>query len=302
METALGMTKYVLVRAYVPHLRADGWANVADMDRLNLGLKVLPTISKEASKFCKMLVPHTIDGVLTLPHEFLTSYTRNYPYKPRTWPISPVLNAPTTPFAAVPTASTWQRDARAFCALRDAWDAVDATAWRWAWRWVALDKTHPLSCAVDGYLVLDRHFRPSRTARPAPAAVPADDAISADDAAAAPAPAAEIVEWEFHVLFSTTYGAPELRLRATWADGAPLSLAEVRRELGDFDGVVSREAHPVTGEAFVLFHGCCAAEKVDALGGDGSLLAWFAAVAPTVGLRVPPDAWRALRRAAEGAT
>ena len=222
--------------------------------------------------------------------------------------------AASLPFATVPTASTWQRDARAFCALRDAWDAVDATAWRWAWRWVALDKTHPLSCAVDGYLALDRHFRPSRTARPATAAVPADDAISADDAvpaddaisaddaAAAPAPAAETVEWEFHVLFSTTYGSPELRLRATWADGAPLSLAEVRRELGDFDGVVSREAHPVTGEAFVLFHGCCAAEKVDALGGDGSLLAWFAAVAPAVGLRVPPDAWRALRRAAEGGT
>ena len=179
----------------------------------------------------------------------------------------------------------------AFCAL----------PWDWDWRWVPLETSHPLSCAVEGYLVLDRHFRPARRAVPTLPLV-ADDAgllstsmVEADDDAAAlrdDAPQATI-EWEFHVLLSTAYGAPELRLRATWVDGAPLSLDQVRAELSS-EVVISREEHPVTGESFVLFHGCCGEDRVDAHG-DASLLVWFAGIAATIGLRIPPEQWHRLR-------
>ena len=201
-------------------------------------------------------------------------------------------------------ASSWTRSAQEFCALRDVWEAAESEApWRWDWRWVALEARHPLSCAVDGYLVLDRHFRPSACApreRAAPETTWCDEACDVADEAAAPRRDGFAIEWEYHVLFSPTYGTPELRLRATWHDGRPLSLDEVKRELSSSQDVISREAHPVTNEPFVLFHACCEPERAGALGGDASLLAWFATVAPTVGLRIPPERWRALRAREEG--
>lgn len=100
MDTALGMTKYALVRAYVPHLRDEGWGVLAGGDR-RLGLPILASMSREVydSGYLRMLVPYTVNDVpwkVIIPHEFLTSYNRNNPFKPRLWPASPISPATTT--------------------------------------------------------------------------------------------------------------------------------------------------------------------------------------------------------------
>jgi len=210
--------------------------------------------------------------------------------------------------AAAEARSAWANEARAFVALGDAWASGGGGApWAWDWRWVPIDGRHPLSCAVAGYLVLDRHFRPARAAPEARRAA-AEDAVRGDDdddAAAAAVVGPRTIEWEYHVLWSTVYEAPELRLRAAWGDGgAPLSVDAVRDELAlpaaaavAAVPILSAEAHPATGGAFLLVHGCCDGDRAAALG-DASLLAWFAALAPSVGLAVPPEKWLALRREA----
>mmetsp|Transcript_25985 Transcript_25985/g.77995 ORF Transcript_25985/g.77995 Transcript_25985/m.77995 type:complete len:198 (-) Transcript_25985:32-625(-) len=182
-------------------------------------------------------------------------------------------------------AADWPRQARAFVALNEHWRAAGVGPWRY----VALDAAHPLSCFCEGYLAWERHFRPRRGAMSAADDVGADDA---DDAAAARRPAEDAVEFEYHILPSSAYGTPELRLRACDAAGAPLALDALRAEL---DGAViaSWDEHPVTGARFALLHGCCDGERAEGLG-DASLLAWFVGLAPALGLRVPPDRWRRL--------
>ena len=147
--------------------------------------------------------------------------------------------------------------------------------------------THPLAACVDGYLVWERHFR-----APIAAAAP-ECCASEEDAACAPRDAS-LDEWEYHILPSTAYGSPELRLRVSRYDGAPRSPAEIRRVFAG-DAVLSWEPHPVTGELFCLVHGCLDGDAGD----DASLLAWFSRTARLLGLRVPPEKWRALRDAWE---
>ena len=158
----------------------------------------------------------------------------------------------------------WSREAQAFVALRDAWAAAGvAPQFPWAWRFERVPPTHPLAACVDGYLVWERHFR-----APIAAAAP-ECCASEEDAACAPRDAS-LDEWEYHILPSTAYGSPELRLRVSRYDGAPRSPAEIRRVFAG-DAVLSWEPHPVTGELFCLVHGCLDGDAGD----DASLLAWF---------------------------
>ena len=143
---------------------------------------------------------------------------------------------------------TWSREAQAFVALRDAWAAGVEPQFAWAWRFERVPPTHPLAACVDGYLVWERHFR-----APIAAAAP-ECCASEEDAACAPRDAS-LDEWEYHILPSTAYGSPELRLRVSRYDGAPRSPAEIRRVFAG-DAVLSWEPHPVTGELFCLVHGC----------------------------------------------
>ena len=181
----------------------------------------------------------------------------------------------------------WSREAQAFVALRDAWAAGVEPQFPWAWRFERVPPTHPLAACVDGYLVWERHFR-----APIAAAAP-ERCASEEDAACAPRDAS-LDEWEYHILPSTAYGSPELRLRVARYDGAPRSPAEIRRVFAG-DAVLSWEPHPVTGELFCLVHGCLDGDAGD----DASLLAWFSRTARLLGLRVPPEKWRALRDAWE---
>ena len=110
----------------------------------------------------------------------------------------------------------WSREAQAFVALRDAWAAGVEPQFPWAWRFERVPPTHPLAACVDGYLVWERHFR-----APIAAAAP-ECCASEEDAACAPRDAS-LDEWEYHILPSTAYGSPELRLRVSRYDGAPRS-------------------------------------------------------------------------------
>lgn len=197
-----------------------------------------------------------------------------------------------------PLLQNWSREAQAFVGLRDAWvaDAV-RPPFDWAWRVEPVPRTHPLSVCVEGYLVWERHFRaaPDDMAATLAATTLAEDASEApeEDAARAPSDAC-LDEWEYHILPSMAYGTPELRLRVSRYDGAPRSPAEIRRAFAG-DAVLSWEPHPVTGELFCLVHGCLDGDAGD----DASLLAWFSRTARLLGLRVPPEKWRALRDAWE---
>ena len=95
-------------------------------------------------------------------------------------------------------------------------------------------------------------------------------------------------------LLQSSGGELPLRLRVSRYDGAPRSPAEIRRVFAG-DAVLSWEPHPVTGELFCLVHGCLDGDAGD----DASLLAWFSRTARLLGLRVPPEKWRALRDAWE---
>ena len=132
--------------------------------------------------------------------------------------------------------ANWTASAKAFVALRAARDAAAADARPWAWRWVALDADEPLAGTFEGYLVWDRHFRASAAAVAA--------AAPSEDAAEAPRPP-PLDEWEYHLLPSTTYDAPELRFRAARGDGAPLTLAEIKSALPDLP--VASRAGAVVG-------------------------------------------------------
>ncbi|NWX62813.1 ATG10 enzyme, partial [Promerops cafer] len=114
----------------------------------------------------------------------------------------------------------------------------------------------------------------------------------------------EVVRYEYHVLFSSSYQVPVLYFRACCLDGRPLTLDEIwgsvhasyqaRLQEGPWDTITQQE-HPILGQPFFVLHPCRTNEFISAvLRGSQEhhrhtnyITLWLSTVGPVVGLNLP---------------
>uniref|UniRef100_A0A8C2RWN8 Ubiquitin-like-conjugating enzyme ATG10 n=1 Tax=Capra hircus TaxID=9925 RepID=A0A8C2RWN8_CAPHI len=81
--------------------------------------------------------------------------------------------------------------------------------------------------------------------------------------------AAEVIKYEYHVLYSCSYQVPVLYFRASFLDGRPLALKDIwegvhecykmRLLQGPWDTITQQE-HPILGQPFFVLHPCKTSE------------------------------------------
>ncbi|XP_056369966.1 ubiquitin-like-conjugating enzyme ATG10 isoform X6 [Oenanthe melanoleuca] len=116
--------------------------------------------------------------------------------------------------------------------------------------------------------------------------------------------AEEVVRYEYHVLYSSSYQVPVLYFRACFLDGRPLTLDEIwgsvhasyqaRLQEGPWDTITQQE-HPILGQPFFVLHPCRTKEFISAvLSGSQEhhrhtnyIILWLSTVGPVVGLNLP---------------
>ncbi|XP_059473274.1 ubiquitin-like-conjugating enzyme ATG10 [Neocloeon triangulifer] len=110
----------------------------------------------------------------------------------------------------------------------------------------------------------------------------------------------EMVVFEYHILYSLSYGVPVLYFNAWKSDGSLLEIEKVW-DLASSPykdavkeskwGAVSQQDHPIIGKPYFFFHPCNTARLLeDVCSGDpksNRVLAWLSLVAPLVGLSIP---------------
>ncbi|MBN3297110.1 ATG10 enzyme, partial [Amia calva] len=114
----------------------------------------------------------------------------------------------------------------------------------------------------------------------------------------------ELIRYEYHVVYSSSYQTPVLYFRASSSDGRPLTLEEMWASVGDhyrarllqgpWDTITQQE-HPLLGQPFFVLHPCRTQEFMSpivtaAKGENRSLnyiIAWLSIVGPVVGLSLP---------------
>ncbi|NXV57575.1 ATG10 enzyme, partial [Molothrus ater] len=127
---------------------------------------------------------------------------------------------------------------------------------------------------------------------------------SDDCQAAGVCSAEEVVRYEYHVLYSSSYQVPVLYFRACCLDGRPLTLDEIwgsvhasyqaRLQEGPWDTITQQE-HPILGQPFFVLHPCRTNEFISAvLRGSQEhrrhinyITLWLSTVGPVVGLNLP---------------
>uniref|UniRef100_A0A3B3VE11 Ubiquitin-like-conjugating enzyme ATG10 n=1 Tax=Poecilia latipinna TaxID=48699 RepID=A0A3B3VE11_9TELE len=113
-----------------------------------------------------------------------------------------------------------------------------------------------------------------------------------------------VVQYEYHILFSCSYGAPVLYFRAFTLEGKSLALEEMwstihpnyRLRLQNCPlNAISQQEHPLLGQPFFFLHPCRTEEfmglMLQAAQDQGRpvnyVLSWLSVVGPVVGLDVP---------------
>ncbi|XP_031952286.1 ubiquitin-like-conjugating enzyme ATG10 isoform X1 [Corvus moneduloides] len=114
----------------------------------------------------------------------------------------------------------------------------------------------------------------------------------------------EVVRYEYHVLYSSSYQVPVLYFRACFLDGRPLTLDEMwesvhasyqaRLQEGPWDTITQQE-HPILGQPFFVLHPCRTNEFISAVLGSSQkhhrhtnyIILWLSTVGPVVGLNLP---------------
>ncbi|XP_072462333.1 ubiquitin-like-conjugating enzyme ATG10 isoform X3 [Notamacropus eugenii] len=127
---------------------------------------------------------------------------------------------------------------------------------------------------------------------------------SDDSEVAGPAAASEVIRYEYHVLYSYSYGVPVLYFRASFLDGRPLTLKEIwdgvhqfykARLLQEPWSTITQQEHPILGQPFFVLHPCKTNEFMTSLlensGKDkrntNYITLWLSIVGPVVGLNIP---------------
>uniref|UniRef100_A0A8D0GK19 Ubiquitin-like-conjugating enzyme ATG10 n=1 Tax=Sphenodon punctatus TaxID=8508 RepID=A0A8D0GK19_SPHPU len=116
--------------------------------------------------------------------------------------------------------------------------------------------------------------------------------------------ASEVIRYEYHVLYSTSYQAPVLYFRACFLDGRPLTLDEIWKGVhecyrarllqGPWDTITQQE-HPILGQPFFVLHPCRTNEFMSSVLANSRkqnrnvncITSWLSIVGPVVGLSLP---------------
>ncbi|XP_062469877.1 ubiquitin-like-conjugating enzyme ATG10 [Pezoporus occidentalis] len=114
----------------------------------------------------------------------------------------------------------------------------------------------------------------------------------------------EVVRYEYHVLYSSSYQVPVLYFRACFLDGRPLTLGEIWRSVhacyqdrlqeGPWDTITQQE-HPLLGQPFFVLHPCRTNEFISSIlissrtynRHTNYIILWLSTVGPVVGLNLP---------------
>ncbi|XP_014742008.1 PREDICTED: ubiquitin-like-conjugating enzyme ATG10 isoform X1 [Sturnus vulgaris] len=125
-----------------------------------------------------------------------------------------------------------------------------------------------------------------------------------DSQAAGACSTEEVVRYEYHVLYSSSYQVPVLYFRACFLDGRPLTLDEIwgsvhasyqdRLQEGPWDTITQQE-HPILGQPFFVLHPCRTKEFISAVLSSSQdhhrhtnyIILWLSTVGPVVGLNLP---------------
>ncbi|XP_077144680.1 ubiquitin-like-conjugating enzyme ATG10 isoform X2 [Ranitomeya variabilis] len=111
----------------------------------------------------------------------------------------------------------------------------------------------------------------------------------------------EVIHYEYHVLYSISYQAPVLYFRASFLDGAPLTLDAIWDRVHDsykprlLHGpweTITQQEHPILGQPFFVLHPCRTNEFMSSVQGstdrEGNYItSWLSTVGPVVGLSLP---------------
>ncbi|XP_062985721.1 ubiquitin-like-conjugating enzyme ATG10 [Elgaria multicarinata webbii] len=173
----------------------------------------------------------------------------------------------------------------------------------WQWR--------DVKDSADGYMS-KTHLQQKRGGIPSEIGEIVTDEItfthieeSPDDSQAAEISAtSEVIRYEYHVLYSSSYQAPALYFRAGFLDGRPLTLDEIwkgvhecyreRLQQGPWDTITQQE-HPLLGQPFFVLHPCRTNEFMASVLSSSHkqnkstnyIISWLSIVGPVVGLNLP---------------
>ncbi|XP_062340070.1 ubiquitin-like-conjugating enzyme ATG10 isoform X1 [Osmerus eperlanus] len=114
----------------------------------------------------------------------------------------------------------------------------------------------------------------------------------------------QVVQYEYHILYSCSYQTPVLYFRASTLDGRSLSLEEVwngvhpnyriRLQNSPWDSITQQE-HPLLGQPFFMLHPCKTEEfmrpvmqaALEEHRQVNYVVTWLSVVGPVVGLDIP---------------
>ncbi|XP_071586485.1 ubiquitin-like-conjugating enzyme ATG10 [Heliangelus exortis] len=114
----------------------------------------------------------------------------------------------------------------------------------------------------------------------------------------------EVIRYEYHVLYSSSYQVPVLYFRACFLDGRPLTLDEIWKSVhacyqarlleGPWDTITQQE-HPLLGQPFFVLHPCRTNEFMTSIltasqkhnRHTNYIILWLSTVGPVVGLNLP---------------
>ncbi|NXN92570.1 ATG10 enzyme, partial [Rhinopomastus cyanomelas] len=114
----------------------------------------------------------------------------------------------------------------------------------------------------------------------------------------------EVIRYEYHVLYSSSYQVPVLYYRACFLDGRPLTLDEMWKSVhacyqarlleGPWDTITQQE-HPILGQPFFVLHPCRTHEFMSSILSSSRksnrhpnyIILWLSTVGPAVGLNLP---------------
>ncbi|KDO30611.1 hypothetical protein SPRG_04511 [Saprolegnia parasitica CBS 223.65] len=167
----------------------------------------------------------------------------------------------------------------------------------WNWRWENAPAGHALHRILPGWGFLVSANNVRHCSAPAHAADACDSASDDDDVVALAPQPTDIVLVDYHVVYSPTYAAPTLYLRATTPDGRPVPTSTVRAQVHaaanrcasivDVDHFISQDEHPVRSTPCYMLHPCETASCLRLLLADRptaspleTLLAWLSLVQP----------------------
>ncbi|XP_061874319.1 ubiquitin-like-conjugating enzyme ATG10 [Colius striatus] len=114
----------------------------------------------------------------------------------------------------------------------------------------------------------------------------------------------EVIRYEYHVIYSSSYQVPVLYFKACFLDGRPLTLDEIWKSVhacyqvrllqGPWDTITQQE-HPLLGQPFFVLHPCQTNQFMSSILSSSQkhnrhtnyIILWLSIVGPVVGLNLP---------------